>query len=604
MAGNLTSSQMLPGFYSYIDFNAAGAGTEPELRALLWGYAKSTAQKPFNKPFKPAGQQEADDGCGRGAELASFHASAVSQPESQGAEVWLLPIAEPSAGVKSVYKLKVILTGANPAKAGTLRLWFKSQLLAEVGFDTSDTAATIATALNTAINLNRLDLPLDAATVLSDVVTLTYAHKGANGEDLPLECEITPDGSGVGLSPAQLDFATNAIGAGTVRVSTGALSISTAVANADTPVAIAAAVVTSWNADAYPLYAAVDGSDNTIANLFFRNNRVVRRISAAVITTTGTTVNLGSGATDGTGSSSSLSYNGTLGTGAPTLTSALSNLDKLDMFRSWAAPWTDTATVGALATKIEASSDGSITGQKQQTLTIGDYRAASTVGGLPTGTSPALTTSAPHYAILRCEDAPVQGMDLAARAAVARAAKWLDTPQFNWNGFQLRGNERAPIFVPESNPTPGVQNTDLKTYALAPVVRGSSGNLEIVKGRTTSLSTDKRLWAWSTEAQAAYHAVDLPARLRAKFQGTSTVRNGDPKAAGIIDAASVEKAVQEALRAYEKEGNYDGADAMAPFVKVTPDPNNPFRFNIKCPESPVLDLDQLVVTHQYASPST
>jgi hypothetical protein len=386
-------------------------------------------------------------------------------------------------------------------------------------------------------------------------------------------------------------------------VSTGSLSISTVTSGGNTPAIIAAAVVADWNADSYPLSAAVDGSSTAQANLFFVNDRDVRRISAAVVSSTGTTVNLGSGATDGTGSSASLTYNGTLGTGAPTLTGALANLDKLDMFRDWAAPWLDTATVGALATKIEAASDGSITGQKQQELTIVDWRGSSTAGAIATGTSPNLTTAAPHYAICRCEDAPVQGMDLAARLAAARVSKWLDSPQFNWNGFQVKGNAQAPILLPATSPSPTTQNTDLKTYALAAIVKGPSGNLEVVKGRTTSLSTDRRFWAWSTAAQAAFHAVDLPAFLRTRFQGGSTVVNSEPKAAGIFDAASIKKAVQERMRFWEKTGNYDGADKFADFVDVKPDPNNPFRFNIKVPESPVLDLDQLVSSFQYVSPS-
>jgi phage tail sheath gpL-like len=601
MGQSLTSGQMLPGFYSFVDFNAAGAGTAPNLRALLWGTGKATGIQPFNVPYRPASQQDADDASGRGSELASWFASAVSQGESQGAEVWIMPIAEPSAGVASTYKLKVVLSGANPTKAGTLSLWIKSQLVAQVGFDTTDTASTIATALQLAIEANRLDLPLGAATVVTDTVTIPYAHKGTTGEDLPMQCDISPTGCGVALSPGQATFATNAAGAGTARVSTGSLSVSAAIGNADTPTLIAASVASAWNSDNYPLTAQAAAG---VVTFLFRNGRVARRMSAAVITSTGTTVDMGSGVTSGTGLSTSLTYNGTQGTGAPTLTSALANLDKHSMFRSWAAPWVDTATMGSLATKMEAQADGSITGQKPQCLTICSPLGSSVAGAIPTGTSPNLTTSAPRYAVMRCEDAPVQGMDLAARVAAVRAAFWIDDPSFNWNGFQLKGNSRAPILLPFDKPSELTQNADLRTYALAPIVKGTSGNLEIVKGRTTSLANDKRYWAWSVEAQAAYHAVDLPSFLRARFQGGSTVRNSEPKAPGLLDKNSVKAAVQEAMRKWEKEGNYDGADAFADFVDVQPDPNNPFRFNIKVPESPVLDLDQLVADFRYTSPST
>lgn len=601
---NLTPAQVLPGFYSYVDFNAAGGGVEPGLRALIWGYASSAAQRPFNQPFFVGSQQDADDGAGRGSELASSCASAASQPEAQGAEIWAMPLQAPSGGVASIYKFKVFVANTNPAKPGTLSLWCKGQKVADVGFDSSDTSATIATNIATAFNANRLDLPVGSVTVTNtDLVNIPYLHKGMNGEDLPFRCSVNPNGSGVSLSAAQALFATSSVGAGSVKVTVGAQTVTTALSGGETAAQVAALVIASWNADSYTFTALVDPNSTATVNFFFRNGYDARRVSAALVTSTGTTVNLGSGATDGTGSVASLSYNGTQGTGAPTLSGALTNLGKLDAFFEWAAPFTDATSVGTLATAIEGASDGSITGQKQQSLTICGALASSVLGALAPACSPNLTTSAPHYAICRAEDAAVQGIDIAARIAAARASKRLFAPQFNWDGFQLKGNDRAPLPLPPTNPTPTAQNSDLKTYAMAPIVKGPSGNYEVVKGRTTSLSTDRRQWAWSTAAQAMYHAVDLPAYLRSLFSGGSTVRNSEPKAAGIFDGGSITKAVQGRMRFWEQGGNYDGADVFAPFVLVTPDSGNPFRFNIKVPESPVLDLDQLAATHSYTSPS-
>lgn len=606
MAGNtnVTSGQVLPGFYGYVDYNSQGSGVAPSLRTLLWAYIAASAQRTPNRPFLPASQQEADDGCGQGSDAANMYAACVSQPEAQGAEVWIMPIAEPSGGVAAQYKLKVYVASTNPSEAGTLQLWVGSKAIAAVGFTTTDTASTIAAAINAALNAVK-DLPLGVCTVATDTVTIPYKHKGTTGEDLPFRCNITPNGCGVQLSPGQLLFAgASATGAGSVKVVTGSLGISTTLAGAETPAQVATKVATSWNADSYPLTAAVDGGVPAQVNFFFANNRDVRRMSAAVLTSTVLTANLGSGATDGSGSPTSLTYNGTQGTGAPDLSAAIANLANLDTFRSWASPWTDTATLSVMATNIEANSDGSISGQRQQLLTVCSFDASSIVGAIAPAVSPNLTSTPPHYAILRAEDAPVQAYGFAARAAAARAAKWFDAPQFNWNGFQFKGNSRSPILLPATKPSRNAQNTDLRTYALAPVVVGPSGNFEIVKGRSTSLSNDKRLWAWSSEAQAAYHAVDLALFFQSRFQGGSILRYSEPKAPGLYDSASFVSATQERMRFWEANGNYDGADRMKDLVNAAPDGNNPFKENVDYPESPVLDLDQVAFAGHFTSPST
>ncbi len=603
-SSNLTSGQVLPGFFGFVDYNAQGSATAPNLRTLIWGYISSAAQRTPNQPFLPSSQQDCDDGCGRGSDLTNDYAAAISQPEAQGSEIWVMPIAATAGNTASIYKLKVFVSNTNPVKSGSLALWINSQQCPTVGFTASDTSATIATALAAAIN-TMLDLPLGTATVTNtDVVNIPYMHKGLTGEDLPIRCDISPAASGVNLSPGQLLFATTSVGAGSVKVEWGAQSLSTTLAGSETAAAIAALVIASFNADTYPMTAVVDGSSSATVNLMFANGKDVRRLRASVITSTGTTVNLGSGATSGAGSASSYTYNGTLGVGAPSLTVALANLAARNSYRSHSTPFTDAASLGALATNLEAASDGSINGQKQQTLTACSSDPASVAGGVLTSTSPNLTTSAPHYAMLRAPDSAVKCSAIAARIAAARAAIWFSTPQKNWNGFQVRGSARSPILLPAIKPSLDAQNTALRTYGLAPVVVGTSGNLEVVKGRTTSLSNDKRLWAWSTEAQAAYHEVDLGLFFQSRFQGGSIVRYSEPKAPGIFDALSFKSATQERMRFWESQGNYDGANLLKDAVDARSNANNPFRVDVDFPESPVLDLDQVVFTGHFTSPAS
>jgi phage tail sheath gpL-like len=595
---NMTSGQVVPGIYGYVDYNAQGSSQAPSNRALLWGYVGATAQAPLNRPFLPASQQEADDGCEQGSDLARMYAACMAQPESQGAEVWLMPITAPSGGVASSYTFKVVIP-TTIAKPGTIQIWIASRAIAAVGFTTTDTATTIGDAIAAAINA-ALDLPLGTVVNATGTLTIPYVHKGLVGEDLPVRCNISPAATGVYLSPGKLTFASAAGASGTALVSTGNVSVSTAIAQNDTATQIGGKVAAAINADAYP-FTALDGGDGTVT-LYFANNRDVRRLAAAMVTVTTTTVNLGSGATDGTGSATSLTYNGTVGTGVPSLSSALTSLGQYDAFRAWASSFADSTTLGTLATAMESQSDGSQTGQKQQILIYGACGPMSVAGALATAATPNLTATPPHYTCAWGPDMPAQGYELAVRLAGARAALWLDTPQKNWNGYQLVSSDKAPLLSPFSRPGTDTLNSALRTYALAPIVKGSVG-VEVVKGRTTSLAANKKLWAWSAEAQAAYHEVDLAQRFAERFKGGSIVRLGEPKAPGLFDKQSFIACTIEAMHAWELEGNYDGADALAGGVSATPDKVNPFRMNVDFPESPVMDLDQVCFASHFASPS-
>lgn len=593
---NLSAGQVLPGFFGEVDYNSGGAGVDPNRRALIWGIKDASGQASPNIPRLPESQQEADDLFGAGSDLAAAFAAAVSQPESQDAEVWCLPVVAPTGGVAAIYKLKVF----GPAtRAGSLQLRICSIDVPVVGYASGDSAATIATALQSAIQSIASKLPIGTVTVSTDEVTIPLRHKGVQGEDFPMRCNITP-GTGVSLSPGQLVLATNAIGAGSIRVDMGALVVSTTLAGGETPAAAAALVADSFNAEgAYPLSASVVSST---VNLFFRNDMDVRRLSASILTSTGMTADLGSGVTDGTGSPTSLTYAGTPGTGVPSISASLTNLDEADPFRSWAQPWLDTTLIGLMATHIENKSDGSIGGQKQQVLSMCSFETSSVAGAIGPAVSPNLTTTAPHYAILRAQDCPIPGMWFAARIAVARAAA-ATNPGKNYNGFRFRGNERSPILGSTVRPSKTVQNSDLRTYGLSPVVVGPSGYWEVVKGRTTSLASDRKLHAWSVEAQCAFYHQDLVTFLRERFEGGSLVQYSEPKTAGIFDEASFEQAVRERMRFWEELGIYDGAERLASYVKATRDLVNPYRMNVRFPMSPVLDLDQVVFSGLFQQPA-
>lgn len=604
---NLGSGQVLPGFFGSVIYQSGAGAQAPNLRTLLWGYVGASALATPNQPFKPSSLQDCSNlAGGTSCDLTRAFNAAMSQPDAQGAEVWCMPIVAPSGGVQSTYLLTVFVASTNPAKAGTIQLWVASQQIGAVGFTTTDTATTIGAAIAAALTA-QTNIPIASAVNSSGVVTITYLHKGTTGEDFPVRATVSPNASGVNLSPCQLLFATAAVGAGSVVVQLGAVTISTALIGGETAAQVATKVAASINASSYPVTAVVDGSVPAQVDLYFNYNAGgwdVRRISASIVTSTGTTVNAGSGATSGAGSASSLSYNGVQGTGLPSLGSAITNLtNQQQWYRSWMTPWVDATSIGTMATYIEAAENGSITGQKLQTLTMADFQALATDGAIPTATSPNLTTSNPHYAFGWAPDCTVQAFELAARVAAARGAQWISAPQKNWNGYRIQGNAQAPILLPPTVPDKNTQNSALRTYGLSPWVPGPSGNIEIVKGRTTSLANDMRLWSWSAEAQAAYHWQDLQTYFAQIFGGGSIVRFGPPKAPGLFDANSFIDAIKARLKLWELQGNYDGADALAAAVQAAPNQSNPNRMDCSYSESPVLDLDQVVFVGLFSQPS-
>jgi len=600
---NLGAGQVLPGFYSFIDFNLEGGGESPNNRCLIIGYKTAAGFRTPNKPFLPAGQDDVDAGCGEPSDLARMYAAALAQPEAQDAEVWCLPIAEPT-GTNAVYELTVRGT---PTKAGTLRLWISSKEIPAVGFSKDDTPEAIASAIAEAIS-SVTDLPFSDVSTDGAKVLLTYIHPGwTGGYSMRMRANVSPDNCGMALAIGAATFAETmygASGAGSVLVSVGDFTVTVTLTGDETEAEVAAKVITAINSDDYPVRAVIDDEDDAVVWLIANNDEDFETPYAVIANTTGLTVDLGSGATDGTGSLSSYTLAGTEPSGAPNLTAALANLRAMDPFRSWVHPWraADAAVFSAIASHIEDMSDGSITGQKQQVVTAAFGNAASAFN-TASGSTPSMTTSAPHYANCVIPYFTAQPMLFAARVAVARAGLWYGSPQKNWNEFQLKSSEKSPLLGTKRSASPPALNQIIRSYACAPIAIGRSGNWEIVKGRTTSTATDKRLWSWSAEAQAAYHAVSVKSFMRARFAGGSILRYSEPKAPGVFDNQSFKSAMQELLHIWEGQGNYDGADAFQDSVKVIPYPGNPNRLTIGYPESPVIDLDQLLIVNRFASAS-
>lgn len=188
----------VPLFYAEVDNSQAGYFSQA-LRTLIIGQKLAAGVAVADTPILVSRTDEAKTQFGIGSMLARMH-EIYRRNDSVG-EVWCLPLADNGAGVAA----SGTLTVTGPAtSAGTINLYIGAQRV-QVAVAASDTADTIASAINTAINA---DTTLSVtSTVLAGVVTVTARHKGTLGNAIKLQLnyrgyaggEYTPAGVAVAV---------------------------------------------------------------------------------------------------------------------------------------------------------------------------------------------------------------------------------------------------------------------------------------------------------------------------------------------------------------------------------------------------------------------
>ncbi len=189
---------LVPLFYAEVDNSQAGYFSQA-LRTLIIGQKLAAGVAVADTPILVSRTDEAKTQFGIGSMLARMHE--VYRANDSFGEVWCLPLADNGAGVAASGTLTV--TGPATA-AGTINLYVGAQRV-QVAVAASDSADTIAAAINTAINADTT-LPV-TSTVLTNVVTVTARHKGTLGNAIKLQLnyrgyaggESTPAGVAVAV---------------------------------------------------------------------------------------------------------------------------------------------------------------------------------------------------------------------------------------------------------------------------------------------------------------------------------------------------------------------------------------------------------------------
>lgn len=133
------------------------------------------------------------------------------QSLNKGTPIFLLPVAEPSAGVAASGAL--VVSNA-PTAPGTLSLYIAGQKVV-VGVTASDTTASAATKIGAAVNA-KTTLPV-TASVSTNTVTLTAKWKGLTGNDIRVEENVLgPNGGEIRPTGMGLTFpSSNVLASGT-----------------------------------------------------------------------------------------------------------------------------------------------------------------------------------------------------------------------------------------------------------------------------------------------------------------------------------------------------------------------------------------------------
>lgn len=536
-----------PGVYFQIRAQGGGSILSSAFkRVIIWGHKGSSGTMAFNVPVRCSSASEAFTLAQQGSDLARQYQAYAARAGNGVADVYLIAVPVPTAGTAATRK--IIFAGSITA-AGGFDVWVCGYLHS-LRASTSDTPTSLGDALAAVLNANT-NLPMTFANV-SGAVTGTYRHVGYVGNDVPMI--VNQNGAtGITVSCGTVTYTTDPTGsAGSATVTIGGTTITAAIDPAvETTISLVAAkVAAAINAGAYPVTATAAMG---VMTLLFAPDRVVNKISAAIVTFTATTVAVACGTVAANSSGE-----------RPVLTTALANLANFaGGARLWLSPWFNVGTIGTMATHIEIMQNG--LNQRDQYLFVGSNDGIVTAGGIPSGTSPALTGKY-RYTVVTCPDSPQQGYEEAA-ACVGLVARESYIPK-NYDGAEILSDAAGaiPNLLPHQAVRIGPQSDDaqaaMHTYGLTVIAVTADGVKVVVKGRTTDLTpaTSGGVPDWGVAQHLGLMRVEFVNAGSAAVKGKSIRRNGTPRSENTITLMQIKSALVAKGRDLDGQDLYDGID--------------------------------------------
>lgn len=569
--------------------NSDISGTAPNNRCLVVGLMLPGGLASPGVPFLAQSLAQVAVQCGgQAAHAVRLYRAARAQRRS--AEIWVLPLTEASGGTRAT---RLLTFTAAPVWANS-RWELGSNTAASQGtqcyIDVAGQVATFAIALGDsfavigAAAIAALQKITDLIVTPSGnaTVTLTDVHKALLGEDLPVRVWFSNPSCGLGVIHGTLTLATNATGDGAISLTDGIGTGAATPGAGNTPAVFAPTLAAALNTANLTVLAVVPATPTGAISLFHRQDRWVRRFTAASADTT-TTATLATG---------------TLGAGLPTLTGTPGPLsyntgDKA--YKAWAMPFADTASLGAVASQIITQDKTPI--EKGQ-LVFTAISSALPNSPLPLATTPALATT-DLFSVLYAQGSCVRAGEIAARVAAEVAGE--NDHGRNYNGLVLASTGDMPLAVPNRA---DASNRDQWNAAIgqgyAPVAVSDGNQFYITNCCTTFASGGnpvlEKSTKWSGALLPIYFRADLRRVLQAAFMapgnGKSIKAHGVPHTSRGTNANGVRAVVLGQIKIWDNLDYYDYAPDIAAAVRPETT-DSPLQIVVAVPFRQVGDLDKI-----------
>lgn len=563
--------------------------TAPNNRLLIAALVAPGAPTTIGTPFLATSAAQVDAQAGGGWTHAS-RLYRASKAQTSDAETWILPLADP-AGTPATRTLKFApaptydntngwtvgsASGAAQATDCTINVAGQSCTFS-IAKDT--TWANVAAAALVALSALGSEL-IQTPSVNSDTITLTAKHGAEIENDLPILVSFSNVNAGCAVITGTLTLATDATGAGSVSLSDGVLSASVVIANTNTPATRAVALRDAVNV-AMPCRAAVANPATGVITLYHKDDRWLRRLSATITAAIGMTAVLAAG---------------TVGTGTPSLTSALTYLAADQAYKIWAFPFADSSSLGTLATHILAQDVAEIA--KGQFVVTG-ISTALPASSLPGATSPALTTTE-LFTILHDQGSPVRVGEVVARVGAELAAE--DDAGRNYNGLRLLSSDLMPLPVAHRADR-ATRDTMIAAVSAgyAPVTISSGNETYVVLSRTTFASANAvtaGLRKWSGALLPIALRASLRQRLSDLFFQPGKGKSLKAKGIAHTDRGTTTVGIRSEIISWAKEEDLrdylDYASDLDSSIRCEIDLSQPGTVKARLPLRTVKDLDKIL----------
>jgi len=183
------TSSLLPAISIAVQLGVGAVPASNDFRPVLLGNKTSAGLTPVETVVELYGPDDAATKFGARSELT--HMARAWFKKAPRGRVWACAVSEGDTPVAATCTL---LFATTAAAAGVVRVRINGVRLPEVAIATGDTAATIASAVNTMIAAYDEELPCTSG-VSTATVTLTAANAGPRGNNLRVVVEIVPSGT-------------------------------------------------------------------------------------------------------------------------------------------------------------------------------------------------------------------------------------------------------------------------------------------------------------------------------------------------------------------------------------------------------------------------